>query len=223
MKFHWLVVVILLCGQSAGWHQAAAQMSPPTPVSNKGGDWSLVGPKEAMQDLDGSDVGRITSFAFHPLQPNTIFAATPAGGLWRTQDDGATWALVSDIHGYGIQDIAIDPTAPDTMYILTGDGEGSQGGAAELGLSPPSTGVLKSVDGGRTWAKTGLSWNPRQPGQLLYGYRLVIDPSTPAILIAATTKGLFRTADSGQTWSAAKAGTGAGPFGMFNFIQAIRQ
>ena len=206
MRFHRLVgilIVMLLCGQSASWNRVAAQTA-----SNPAGDWRLVGPKEAMQDLEGGDVGRITAFTFHPSEPNTIYAATPAGGLWRTQDDGVTWGLVGNHRGYGIQDVAIDPLAPATMYILTGDGEGSQGAPAELGLSPPSIGVLKSIDSGQTWTTTGLTWNPRQPGQLVYGYRLVIDPKTPAILIAATTKGLFRTADGGQTWSSpVKSGT----------------
>lgn len=204
MRFNLLfgmLAVSLLCSPCAAQDKGAAAAA-----GTAAGNWRLVGPTKPMQEVEGGDVGRINTFVFHPSQPNTIYAATPAGGLWRTQDDGATWVLLSNQPDVGIQDIAIDPLAPDTMYMLTGDGDGSLGAAAELGLSPPSIGVLKSVDGGQTWNKTGLTFDPAKPDQLVYGYRLAIDPTNPAILIAATTKGVWRTSDGGQRWSAVKAG-----------------
>ena len=65
----------------------------------------------------------------------------------------------------GITDIAIDPLAPATICVLSGDGEG---GVAMHG--PPSVGVLKSMDAGRTWNPTGLVWKINQSE---YGHRLV--------------------------------------------------
>src|ERR1700730_18611058 len=65
----------------------------------------------------------------------------------------------------GITDIAIDPLAPATICVLSGDGEG---GVAMHG--PPSVVVLKSMDAGRTWNPTGLVWKINQSE---YGHRLV--------------------------------------------------
>jgi photosystem II stability/assembly factor-like uncharacterized protein len=147
----------------------------------------------------GIDTGRINALAFSPSEPMTVYAGTPSGGLWRTQDDGTTWTSLTDsLPMLGISDIAIDPLNPRTVYILTGDGEGDPRGS-------PSIGVLKSVDHGETWQATGLVWKIEQ---VQVGHRLAIHPTTPAILLAATTAGLLRTTDGGTTWAVAAAPPG---------------
>jgi photosystem II stability/assembly factor-like uncharacterized protein len=181
-----LLVLPLLFSPGAAQDKVAAGAGTAT------GNWRLVGPKEPMQEAEGGDVGRISSFIFHPSQPQTIYAATPVGGLWRTQDDGANWVLLSNLPKLGITEIAMDPTAPDTMYMLTGDGDGW------LMHGPPTVGVLKSVNGGQDWSPTGLSF---KVGQRIWGHRLVVHPTTPTILMAATTAGLLRSTDGSKTWA----------------------
>jgi photosystem II stability/assembly factor-like uncharacterized protein len=186
------LIILLLCSASGAEDKTAAAAA-----GTSSGSWRLVGPKEPMQDPEGNDVGRIGAFAFHPTDPHTIFAGTPVGGLWRTQDDGANWTLLTELPKLGISDIAIDPLTPDTMYMMTGDSDSWNN------HGPPSVGVLKSVDGGKTWAPTGLTF---APAQRIWGPRLVIDPTTPTLLLAATWAGLFRTSDGGNTWSEVTAG-----------------
>jgi photosystem II stability/assembly factor-like uncharacterized protein len=155
-----------------------------------GANWRSVGPTKAAVEREGGDIGRINAIAFHPTDGGTIYAGTPAGGLWRTKDDGVTWSSVTDGLGLiGIQDIVLDPQAPETIYILTGDGDGKD---------TTSIGVLKSTDEGRTWRDTGLIW---KVNEVEYGYRLVIDPTNPQTLLAATTAGLLRTTDRGAKWT----------------------
>ena len=154
MKRRWLLGLLsmaVLFGPGAAIHCAGA-----TP--NSSGDWVLVGPKDLTASQETGDVGRINAFAFDPKDPQTIYAATPVGGLWRTQDDGAHWKSLFSRPELGIQDIAVDPNSPNTLYMLTGDGDGGSpvSGTSGYGLTSPSTGVLKSVDGGQTWQKTGL-------------------------------------------------------------------
>jgi photosystem II stability/assembly factor-like uncharacterized protein len=152
-------------------------------------NWAPVRPTEEQQ---GTDAGRINALAFDPSDPAAVYAGTPAGGLWRTQDDGVTWKSLTDaLPMLAISDIAIDPLNPKTIYVLTGDGEGDPRGS-------PSIGILKSVDGGETWNTTGLVWKIQQ---VQLGHRLAIHPRTPSILLAATTAGLLRTADGGATWT----------------------
>lgn len=157
-------------------------------------NWQLLGPRQPMRAEQGGDVGRINAVVFHPTQPRTFYIGTPIGGLWRTEDDGLTWNLLEDFGKLGITDIAIDQSSPDTMYVLTGDGESNWWAAG----SPPSIGVRKSTDGGKNWEPTGLAY---EPVQRVYGHRLAIDPKNPAILIMAGSDGVHRTVDGGKTWS----------------------
>ena len=82
-----------------------------------------------------------------PNTPTTIYAGTPAGGLWRSTDNGLSWsALFSDLPSLGVSGIAIDPVN-GTIYVATGDGDGTD---------TYSMGVIKSTDNGATWTPTGL-------------------------------------------------------------------
>ncbi len=80
--------------------------------------------------------------------------------------------------GGAIYDIAIDPSNSNTLYT----------GAR--------AGVFKSTDGAGSWSRvsTGLESSS--------AVALAIDPSTPAILYAATAnRGVFKTVDGGASWS----------------------
>jgi hypothetical protein len=57
-------------------------------------------------------------------------------------------------------------------------------------------GVVKSTDAGRTWQATGLVW---KRDNFQFGHRLAIHQTAPAILLAATTDGLMRTANAGES------------------------
>jgi hypothetical protein len=125
--------------------------------------WTQVKPLEEPQ---GTDAGRINALAFDQSEPATVYAGTAAGGVWRTRDDGANWTPLTDsLPMLAVTDIAIDPKNPRTIYILTGDGEYVTIG---VGINPPSIGVLKSVDGGESWDRTGLVWKIEQ---VEYGHR----------------------------------------------------
>ena len=59
----------------------------------------------------------------HPDQPDTIWAASAGGGVWRTDDAGASWQPVDDLMAnLAVTSVAIDPTNPDVMYAGTGEG-----------------------------------------------------------------------------------------------------
>src|SRR6185503_17737259 len=78
---------------------------------------------------------------------------------------------------------------PNIMYLATGDGDAGDTYAI---------GVLKSTDGGATWNPTGLTWTVNQQRTIR---RLIINPSNPQILIAATSVGIWRTANGGTSWT----------------------
>ena len=140
--------------------------------------------------------GRVNVIAFHPTNTSTIFAGTPSGGLWKTTNDGASWFPLTDgIPSLGVSGIAVHNSDGNIIYILTGDGNGSHS---------YSTGVLKSTDGGFNWTSTGLVFDVRN---LERGFRLIMHPFVSDILIAATTDGIYRTIDGGDTWTREQVGS----------------
>lgn len=158
------------------------------------GNWSLIGPTTAIPI--GGGAGRLNAVRLDPSNSNNIFVCSPAGGLWKSTDGGATWSSNTDklAQVIGCTDIAIDPTNSQVMYLATGDGDGSD---------TYSVGLLKTTDGGATWAPTGLSYftaNTRTISKIL------IDPTNTATLLVATSGGIYRSTDAGVTFTVAQTG-----------------
>lgn len=168
------------------------------------GYWNFVGPSSTTTNNPGADlngIGRVDRMAFHPTNTSIIYVGTPAGGLWKTTNGGTSWTPIGDfIPSLGISGIVVDHTDPNTLYVLTGDGDSfawdGVGLVAKSGYAQYSVGVLVSHDGGLTWEQTGQlstldEW---------VGFRLVQHPTNANILLAATSDGIYRTTDAGNTW-----------------------
>ena len=164
-------------------------------------NWTYMGPFTSAGGYIG--IGRVNCIAFHPTDLMTMWVGSPAGGLWKTTDQGVHWTTNTDYFPVlGISDIAIDNSNPDIMYVATGDGDNSMGLANGFG-DTKSIGVLKSLDGGNTWSYTGLNWNVTSQKLIR---RLLIDPYNSQILLAATSDGIWRTTDGGATWANQQTG-----------------
>lgn len=149
-----------------------------------GGDsWSPVSPGIGV-------AGEIASLVVDPKNEATVYAGTgyaysyyyyPFGAFAKSADGGTTWTdLAPDLFGAGVSAIAIDPEA-STLFV-----------GAQYSSSP----VLRSTDGGASWA-------PASSGLPLDSYisSLVLDSLSPATLYAATSFGVYRTRDAGASWS----------------------
>ena len=166
------------------------------PRSGIAADWSSLGPDYSYSGYSG--IGRLNCVAFHPTDLNTYWVGAAAGGLWVTHDNGASWTCLTDQNGVlGVSDIII-PTDYDssrTIYIATGDREI---------WDNRSIGVLKSTDEGATWNPTGLVFTIYDGAMV---NRLLIDPNNSNILIAATSWGVYKTEDGGDSWGHQLTGT----------------
>jgi photosystem II stability/assembly factor-like uncharacterized protein len=119
----------------------------------------------------------------------------PAGGFWKSTNGGATWNTTTDDLGtLGVSDIAVNPDNPNIIYIATGDGDAGD---------TYSIGILKSQNGGESWTSTGLT---TLLSDNVIIRRLIINPQTPAILIAATNQGIYRTTNNGVSWTNVQTG-----------------
>ena len=152
--------------------------------------------------------GRIISLAFHPTNQNIMWAGSASGGLWKTTNggtgaaDGINWVNVpTGFPVLGISAIAVNNANANEMYIGTGEVYNS-GGAGYTGHNDRTfrgsygIGILKTTDGGTTWSKAlDFSYSS------LKGVAdIIINPSRPATVFAATTDGVYRSNNSGQTW-----------------------
>lgn len=165
------------------------RMKSKVTIRHQPSNWNLQGPY-----WSDKGVGRFDKIAFHPTDPNIIFAGSPHGGLFKTLDGGNNWFSISAfLPSLGISGIAIHPTNPNIIYVLTG--EANTGGYFGNSYISFSEGVFKSTDGGNSWQKTGQIDTGNYQG-----YDLIINPSNPEILIAATSNGLFRTDNGGVSW-----------------------
>lgn len=165
-------------------------------------NWTFIGPKVVPTGPSGAGAGRLNCITFHPTNSNTIWVGAACGGLWKTTDGGLTWTSNTDLlPSLSISDIAIDPGNPNTMFIATGDKYGIYHSWFTWGHY--SAGVLKSTDGGVTWNATGLTYAMSNNALI---HRLIIHPTNPNILFAATKTGVFKTTDGGTTWNNVRTG-----------------
>ena len=157
-------------------------------------NWTALGP---FGSATNTGAGRLQCVRFHPAGTGTVYVGAAAGGLWKSTNNGASWTTTTDqIASLGVSDIAINPTNTNIMYIATGDFDGIPTGFSQG--DSKSVGVLKSTDGGNTWNTTGLTWTTSQMRGIS---RLLINPLNPVEVFAFTTVGIYRTRNSGTTWS----------------------
>ncbi|MFJ9645283.1 hypothetical protein [Streptomyces sp. NPDC101206] len=170
----------------------AAPPRAPGPVWRSLGPWTVPGGQTyGLSRVNVS--GRISAIAVDPGNGAHLLAGAAGGGIWESTDRGASWApRTDDAATLTTGALAFDPAAPGT--VLAGTGEGNA-------WSWLGTGVIRSTDGGTTWAP--LCTDPFT-GQGFYD--LAFDPTRPGTVLAGTTAGLYGSADGGASWTLRRAG-----------------
>ena len=126
----------------------------PAPTST---EWIELGPTLIPNGQTYSELntrvnvsGRVTSLIVDPRNNKIIYVGTAQGGVWKTIDAGKNWAATSDnALSLAIGALALDRNNPEVLYA--GTGEGNFNGDSQYGL-----GLIKTVDGGKTWESKGL-------------------------------------------------------------------
>ena len=141
--------------------------------------------------------GRYVEYAVVEARPQTFYAATATGGLWKTSNHGLTWeSIFHQPSVFSIGAVALSQSNPDIVYVGTGEANNSRS-------SYWGNGVYKSTDAGRTWTHLGL------PESHHIG-RIVVHPTNPDIVYVAALgklysenpeRGLYMSTNGGRTWT----------------------
>ena len=170
--------------------KAESQQTPLEVPDNAVINWSNLGPAVVTNSsVSTSGQGRINTIIKDPNNSQTLYVGAPAGGIWKSTDDGVNWSPLTDkLPQIGVSGIAIDPTDSNVIYIATGDDDAGDS---------YSVGVMKSTDGGQTWNTTGLSylWHTQKGTSEIF-----IDPSNHNHIWVASTEGLQKSEDGGDNW-----------------------
>ena len=172
--------------------------APPTPQRA----WRPIGPfaiphgqsKGGPLDARFPVAGRISALVVDPSDPSHLLAGAGGGGIWESRDAGGTWdPRTDDQPSLAIGAIAFDPANPQIVYAGTGEGDS---------IYYLGAGLLRSGDGGRTWAMHNATF----AGDAFFA--LAIDPENPARMLAGTRTGLWLSTASGAgPWTRLRAHT----------------
>jgi len=158
-------------------------------------DWQPVGPfTHTNTGSWSSGQGRVNIVHVDPSNPSVIYLGAPAGGIWKSINNGSTWIpLTDELPQIGVSGIAVDYSDSNTIYIATGDKDAGDSYCV---------GVYKSTDGGLTWNPTGTMGgsNPSRAGDI------IIHPTNNQILWCATSNGIYKTTNAGISWTQVQAG-----------------
>ncbi len=129
----------------------------------------------------------------------TLYVGTDGRGVYRSSDGGETWtALGGDIGDRAVLAIAVDPAAPDLLYVGVAD-EHDPETAETIGRGGGT--VFRSDDGGASWRQTNRGL-PEVPV-----VAIAVDPSVSDNVYAATDgAGVLASIDGGETWKPAERG-----------------
>ena len=145
--------------------------------------------------------GFVSAIIPSKVEPGVAYARTDVGGAYRWDKAAARWQpmldwVAEDQGGYlGVESLAVDPKNAARVYMLAGISYVNNG----------KTAILRSSDYGKTFAITDVSAQFKAHGNGMgrqNGEKLVVDPGSSNVLYVGTRwNGLFKSSDSGATWS----------------------
>ncbi len=161
-------------------------------------DWEQIGPSPATVNsylagngqMPGPNGAAIIDMVIDPSGSgdDTLYAISNDGGVWKTKDGGNLWIPKTDkLATLSFGALVLDPANPRTIYAGTGN-IFNNGYVKALG-------IYVSNNGGDSWSLTAGS-------SVLNDIMInkMVMPSSGTILVA-TASGLFRSTNSGGTYS----------------------
>ncbi len=199
-------------GTGESWTRNSVSVGDGVYKSVDGGDnWTNVGLKDSE---------RIAKILVDPTSTDTVYVCAPGKlwsdsddrGVYKTTDGGKTWikVLKGANASTGCSMMSMDRQNPNTLYAGMWDfrrkGWTFRSGGDGPG-APSGSGLFKSTDGGASWTELDANSAKGLPSKPWGRIAVTAAPSKPSIVYAfieaeAPKNGLYRSDDSGQTWTA---------------------
>jgi len=146
---------------------------------------SMADPGKYSDDwrANGPPGGDVRSLVVDPSNPDRFYLGTLDAQLYTSADAGKNWELLYNFNKpkLFVDHIIVDPRDSKTLYVAAHRHK-------EAG------GFFKSVDGGHKWRES-----PELKNEALHS--LTQSDSNPSVLIAGTFNGIFRSDNSGDSWT----------------------
>jgi len=198
--------------------------------------------KELFGDITARQIGpalmsgRIIDMEVHPTNPQIIYTGTAGGGVWKSNDGGATYAPIFEEYrskdgginwdkmGFDkserISGIEIHPKNSNIVYVSV---------LGSLWSDSTERGIYKTVDGGETW--NNILYVDEKTGAADF----MMDPNNPNVLYAAMWEhrrtawdfnsggagsALYKSTDGGDSWNKIHNGFPEGILGRIGIAVA---
>jgi len=213
------LLAALLAGCSGGSTTPGASGTAPALAATTGSATSYTSVKWAGG-------GYVTGLVYHPTTAGLMYARTDVGGAYRWNNSNGSWTPITDGTGFnggesdfhGVESIALDPTNDQLVYLVTGmytkDG----------GDNPSNGRIYASSNRGLTWTHYDLPFpvGGNEGGRAI-GERLKLDPTNPSTMFyASRTAGLWKSTNSGQTWTQTGLSNTALTYAQIQAIGAVK-
>lgn len=133
--------------------------------------------------MSGPSGGDVRSLVVDPNDPDRFYFGTLDGQIYTSSDGARNWRLLVNFNRprLFVDHIIVDPRNSKVLYVATH-------------RHKDPGGFFKSIDGGLTWRES-----PELRNEALHS--LTQSERDPNILITGTFNGIFRSTDSGETWT----------------------